>query len=97
MTSATALSLVNLAEALADSVVLADQDQEAAIDTAARLIGPAVECDPEAAAQAARALRGLAARAGNEVEAAASGIAAEIIRVALKTHQHHEVKESHGT
>jgi hypothetical protein len=68
-------------------VILANQAQDDAIDAAARLISPAVDADPEAAAQAARALRGLAARAANEVDAAASSIAADIINVALRTHQ----------
>lgn len=96
MDSPTALALMNLAEALADSVVLSDLAQSEAIDAAAAVIGPVVDCDPEAAAQAARALRGLAARARNEVDSAASTIAADIIRVALSTHQHPKNGEDDG-
>lgn len=83
--SATALSLINLAETLADSVVLSGKSLDDALDDAARVIGCAVDCDSEAAAKAARALRGLAARAPNEVSADAFNIAADVIQRALTT------------
>jgi hypothetical protein len=76
---------MNLAEALADSVVLSGKSLDAALDDAARVIGAAVDCDPNAAAQSVRILRGLAAHADNEATSDAHNLAAEVIQRALST------------
>lgn len=95
--SATALSLMNLAETLANSVALSGKAFDDAMDAAARVMGSAVDCDPEAAAQAVRILRSLAARADNEAAADAHHLAAEVIQRALSTHQHPKNGETDGT